>query len=96
MEYDVQYKNGSWEYPNSNFRIIHRLCVNPLYQNQGIAKETLNYIESELKENSVESIRLDVFFDNPYALSLYRKNGYKEVGVANWRKGNFYLMEKHL
>lgn len=24
------------------------------------------------------------------------KNGYKEVGVANWRKGNFYLMEKYL
>ena len=96
MEYDVQYKNGSWEYPDRDFRIIHRLCVNPLYQNQGIAKETLNYIESELKENGVESIRLDVFLENPYALSLYRKNGYKEVGMANWRKGHFYLMEKHL
>ena len=24
------------------------------------------------------------------------KNGYKEVGMANWRKGKFYLMEKHL
>lgn len=96
MEYDVQYKNGSWEYPDSDFRIIHRLCVNPSYQNRGVAKETLNYIERELKDNGVEAIRLDVFLENPYALSLYRKNGYKEVGMANWRKGKFYLMEKHL
>lgn len=95
-EYDVQYKNGSWEYPDSDFRIIHRLCVNPSYQNRGVAKETLNYIERELKDNGVEAIRLDVFLENPYALSLYRKNGYKEVGMANWRKGKFYLMEKYL
>ncbi len=95
-EYDEQYKNGVWKYPNCEYRIIHRLCVNPKYQNQGIASNTLNYIESELRKNGIEAIRLDVYCNNPYALSLYHKNGYEKVGLAKWRKGIFFLMEKHL
>jgi len=93
---DEQYANGAWAYPDSDYCIIHRLCVNPEYQNRGVAKETLNHIEITLREIGTESIRLDVFTNNPYALRLYRGNGYKEVGTAHWRKGTFLLMEKHL
>ena len=95
-ETDEQYANGTWKYSDSEFRVIHRLCVNPAFQNRGVAKETLSHIEKELKAIGVETIRLDVFTGNPFALSLYRKNGYYEVGTANWRKGRFLLMEKHL
>ena len=95
-ECDEQYQNGSWSYPDAEYRIIHRLCVDPKYQNQGIAKEVLDHIENELRQRGVEAIRLDVFCNNPYALSLYRNKGYEEVGTAYWRKGRFYLMEKHL
>lgn len=93
---DKEYKNGAWKYPDSEYRIIHRLCVNPKYQNRGIAKSTLIHIEKELREMGIETIRLDVFSNNPFALSLYQNNGYKKVGNADWRKGRFYLMEKHL
>ena len=95
-DYDEQYSNGKWMYPESDFRIIHRLCVNPAYQNKGVAKRTLEHIESSLRDNGVESIRLDVFTENPFALSLYRKCGYDEVGTTQWRKGKFLLMEKKL
>lgn len=95
-EYDEQYNNGKWKYLDSEYRIIHRLCVNPLFQNKGVAKQALSFVEKELKGEGVETIRLDVFSENPFALSLYQKNGYEEVGIANWRKGKFYLMEKHL
>ena len=95
-ECDEQYQNGVWEKPDSEYRVIHRLCVAPAYQNRGIAKETLDYIENKLRETGVESIRLDVFCNNPFALSLYRNNGYKDVGTASWRKGEFFLMEKCL
>ena len=95
-ECDEQYQNGAWKYPNTEYRIIHRLCVDPKYQNKGVAKETLDHIENELRLVGVESIRLDVFYNNPFALSLYRNRRYKEVGTAEWRKGEFYLMEKHL
>ncbi len=93
---DEEYKNGAWKYPDSEYRIIHRLCVNTKYQNEGIAKRTLLHIEKELREMKVETIRLDVFSNNPAALSLYQNSGYKKVGSAEWRKGRFYLMEKHL
>ena len=95
-ECDEQYQNGKWEYPDSDYRVIHRVCVNPTFQNQGIAKETLFFIEDELRSQGIETIRLDVFCNNPFALSLYRNNGYKEVGIAEWRKGRFLLMEKKL
>lgn len=93
---DEQYANGTWAYPDSNYSIIHRLCVNPKFQNRGVAKETLNNIETTLREAGTESVRLDVFTENPFALKLYRRNGYAEVGTAHWRKGTFLLMEKHL
>lgn len=95
-ECDEQYQNGEWKYPDCEYRVIHRLCVNPKFQNRGIAGAALNHIENELHQNGVESIRLDVFNNNPYALSLYQKYGYEKVGSATWRKGEFSLMEKHL
>lgn len=95
-ESDEQYQNGDWNYPDSECRVIHRLCVNPAYQNRGVAKSTLLHIEEELREAGVETIRLDVFSRNPSALSLYQNNGYEKTGDADWRKGRFYLMEKHL
>jgi len=95
-ECDEAYQNGNWKYPTSEYRVIHRLCVNPKYQNKGVAGSTLKHIENELRTQNIESIRLDVFSENPFALSLYEKNGYKEVGFADWRKGRFFLMEKHL
>ena len=95
-EYDEQYNNGNWKYPNSEYRIIHRLCVNPKYQNRGIAKNTLTHIENELRGSGVETIRLDAYCNNPFALSLYNNNGYEKAGIAELRKGTFFLMEKHL
>ena len=95
-ECDTQYQNGAWKYPDAEYRVIHRLCVDPKHQHRGIAKEALDHIEDELRQLGVEAVRLDVFCGNPYALALYRGNGYEEVGTAIWRKGRFYLMEKHL
>lgn len=94
--YDPEYNDGKWNLDNDNFMIIHRLCVHPDFQNMGIAKNTLLHIEQQLKNDSVDSIRLDVYSKNPYALKLYNSLGYKTVGKAMWRKGLFYLMDKVL
>ncbi len=95
-ECEKEYENGRWRYPDCEYRVIHRLCVNPAYQNKGIAKTTLLHIEKELHKLNVRAIRLDVFSENPFALSLYLNAGYEKVGFADWRKGRFYLMEKQL
>lgn len=95
-ECDEQYLNGSWEYPQATFRVIHRLCVNPKFQKKGVGTSAILHMEEELRADGVEAIRLDVFTLNPYALKMYEKLGFSKVGNAEWRKGSFYLMEKKL
>ena len=96
QESDEQYGNGAWKYPNSEYRVLHRFCVHPRYQHQGLGKAALTHLESELRQAGVESVRLDVFSQNPFALALYRHQGYEAVGFADWRKGRFILMEMRL
>ena len=93
---DEQYNNGNWKYKDSAYSVIHRLCVNPKFQNQDIGRLTLKHIEEILKNKGVETIRLDVFSLNPFALKMYYKQEYIKVGEVHWRKGKFYLMEKTL
>ena len=95
-ECDEEYKNGCRKYTDSRFNVIHRLCVNPLFQNQGIAAKTLEYIENLSKSEGYDSIRLDCFTQNPYSRKLYDKAGYSITGYADWRKGRFELREKKL
>ena len=95
QECEEEYQNGSWKYSNEPFYVLHRLCVNPDFQNRGVAKQTLLHIETELLKNDIHAIRLDAFCNNPYALRLYDSLHYSRVGHANWRKGRFYLMEKY-
>jgi len=95
-ECDEEYENGAWQYPDSSFGVIHRLCVNPKFQNRGVGAETMKHIEEEMKSEGVESVRFDAFTLNPFALRLYDKLGYKKVGYVDFRKGRFVLMEKKL
>lgn len=93
-EYDEQYHNGNWSLATENFKVIHRLCVHPKFQNRGFGKKTLLYIEEVLRQQGIRAIRLDAFSQNPYALKMYNSLGYTAVGEAFWRKGKFFLMEK--
>lgn len=95
-QYDDEYNNGNWKYTDIPFMVIHRLCVDPEYQNQGYAKKIMIYIEDVLRSKGIEVIRLDTFTENPYSLKLYRKLGFTEAGYVHWRKGQFILMEKKI
>ena len=44
-ECDEQYKNGNWKYPDASYKIVHRLCVDPRFQNRGVGRETVKHIE---------------------------------------------------
>ena len=96
QECEEEYENGEWQYKDSSFFIVHRLCVNPLFQGRGIGRKTMELIESFLQSNGIETIRLDAFSQNPTALRMYENLGYKKVGEANWRMGLFYLYEKKI
>lgn len=96
QECDEEYQNGKWKDQAASYYVIHRLCVNPEFQNQGIGKLTMEHIEQEVAAMGIRSIRLDAFAENPYALKLYRKLHYNTVGAVDWRTGRFFLMEKYL
>lgn len=96
QECDEEYAAGNWKYGEEPFYVIHRLCVNPVFQQKGIAKRALLHIEEELVALGVHAIRLDVFSENPFALKLYHNAGFQKVGYVDWRKGRFYLMEKQM
>ena len=92
QECEDEYKNGKWKHADQPFCVIHRLCVNPVFQNRGIGRTTMQYIENEVLSRRIQTIRLDVFAKNPFALKLYDNLGYSSVGYADWRQGKFYLM----
>ncbi|MBQ4378792.1 MAG: GNAT family N-acetyltransferase [Treponema sp.] len=92
-ECDEEYKKADWQF-SGDYRVIHRLCVHPDFQNHGIARKTLEHIEKQAATLGAKSLRLDVFSQNPFSLKLYERAGYHKTGEANWRKGLFYLMEK--
>lgn len=96
QESDEDYKNGTWACPERAYFVLHRLCVNPAFQNRGVAAKTMQYIEEMLRNKEIQAIRLDVFSKNPYSQKLYARAGYVRTGTADWRKGRFYLMEKYI
>ena len=95
-EYDPEYLKADWECNGETACIIHRLCVSPEVQNRGIGKNVLSHIENQLQNTGFKFVRLDVFSENPYAISMYENSGYVRCGYADWRKGRFWLMEKKL
>lgn len=96
QEYDEEYNYASWNSNTSKFYVLHRLCVHPDFQHQGIATKTVQHIEAQALKDGMEDLRLDVYSQNPYSLKLYARAGFVKTGEANWRKGLFYLMEKTL
>ena len=95
-ECNREYENGAWKYPHVPHYIIHRLCVDPAFQGQGLGKQAMEHMESQVISLGAGAVRLDAFMENPSALGFYRKLGYDIVGYAQWRKGSFCLMEKYL
>lgn len=93
-KFDEEYRYGCWKY--DRFAVVHRLCVDPIYQHQKVGKGTMTKIEELLRTEGIQSIRLDTFSLNPYALKMYEALGYQKTGEVNFRKGLFYLLEKSL
>lgn len=93
---DEEYAAGDWNFLNGRIAVIHRLCVHPVFQDAGIGKRTIQLAEEILASQGYAAIRLDSFLENPKALRLYRRLGYRPAGTVRFRKGKFQLFEKML
>lgn len=79
--------------------VIYTFVVHPDYSNQGIGSGLLNFAEELAKEQGVESLRLDVYFNNLPAIHVYEKNGFEyidtvDLGLEEYGLKWFKLYEK--
>jgi len=90
------YEAAAWRYAEPVFAVLHRLCVHPDVQGQGVSRKAMDYLEQLVRSRGIRAIRLDVFPQNPAALHLYESRGFVKAGEITYRKGLFYLYEKKL
>ncbi|MDC7243181.1 MAG: GNAT family N-acetyltransferase [Sphaerochaetaceae bacterium] len=77
-ENDQAYKEISWKKNNS--LVIHRVIVNPAYQNLGIGKELFSLAYRIGKLNGYESIKVDTHPENNKMQGLIISQGYNYRG----------------
>jgi len=78
--------------------VVHRLCVAPSFQGQGIAKQLMSFCEKMALKQGYASIRLDAYSGNPKAVGLYERLGYQKVGSVTFPRRDlpFFCFEKIL
>lgn len=78
--------------------VVHRLCVDPSFQGQGIAKELMSFGEKLAIKRGYAGIRLDAYSGNPKAVGLYERLGYQKAGSVSFPRRDlpFYCFEKIL
>jgi GNAT superfamily N-acetyltransferase len=78
--------------------VVHRLCVDPAYQGNGIGSGLMDFAEENAKQNAYVSIRLDTYTGNPRAVRLYERRGYRKAGQIYFPRRTlpFFCFEKIL
>ncbi|MBE6082904.1 GNAT family N-acetyltransferase [Sporanaerobacter sp. PP17-6a] len=91
---EPEYKSVNWANTKGKICVIHRFCVEPVFQRRGIGNKTLLSAEDYIMKKRYSSIRLDAFTENLSALNFYKRNGYVFRGQVVFRKGIFNCYEK--
>ena len=82
------------EWTGSDFLVIHKMIIDPLFENQGHGKFAMNFAEELSALKKKDSLRLDCFQKNLRANRFYQGFGYVIKGETLFRKGMFNLYEK--
>lgn len=93
---DPLWKDLDWDTAGDPAAVVHRLMVHPSQQGRGLAKQFMLHAETVARGMGCRSIRLDSFLQNPAAMALYPRLGYRRTGTATMRKGPFAGFEKLL
>jgi GNAT superfamily N-acetyltransferase len=93
---DPLWKDLDWSSAGDPAAVVHRLMVHPSQQGRGIARSFMLHAEAVARTMGCRSIRLDSFLQNPAAMALYTRLGYRPTGTAQMRKGPFAGFEKLL
>ena len=78
------YADGAWEYPASDneVMVLHTLVVDPDKAGKGIGPAFVDFYEQCAGENGCNYLRMDTNARNDRARNMYKKLGYKEIGIV--------------
>jgi len=95
---DEEYQAINWKFNDRKVLVIHRLMVDPKFQNKGYAKQIMDFAETFARKNQYSSIRLDTYTQNKISFEFYKKRNYVLRGNVFFtgRKDPFYCLEKEL
>lgn len=76
------YHGVSWEYETDDVCVLHTLVISPSAFRRGLGRAFVEFYESWAKEHGFYELRIDTNVKNAGARAMYRKLGYKEIGVV--------------
>ena len=85
-----------WQIPAQNPCVFSRIGVHVAYQNRGLAKQTVRYMEEEMRLAGYDAARMLVSPANEKALCAYRSCGYQECGSTRMYEEDWLCFEKKL
>lgn len=93
-----KFAEADWTDKSDGFRLIYRLGISPEYQNQGLAKKMMDYLEELAINENATSIRLGALSTYEKVVQFYLKRDYKirDEKLFPVSKMSYYLMEKLL
>ncbi len=79
-----EYALTEWEHPAPDDRILvlHTLTVDPAAQGRGIARRFVGFYEEMGRKAGRPFLRMDTNEKNAAARAMYKKLGYREVGIV--------------
>ena len=97
------YETGAWQYPAENHEVmvLHTLVINPAAAGHGYGRAFVAFYEDHARQNGCRALRMDTNVKNARARAMYKKLGYREIGVISTvfngiRGVHLVLLEKAL
>ena len=78
------YKNGNWNYEVSDneIMVLHTLVIDPMLTGKRYGKSFVEFYESYALSQGCHYLRMDTQAKNENARAMYKKLGYKEIGIV--------------
>ena len=97
---DVYY-GAPWEHETDAVCVLHTLVISPQATGKGYGRAFVEFYERWAMEHGLPELRIDTNARNIIARAMYRKMGYKEIGIVpttfNGIPGvDLVLLEKNL
>lgn len=81
---DEEYRTVPWQSEADKVLVVHRLAVDPRFQQKGVAGKLMDFAENKAAEENYAAIRLDTYSNNPAAIHLYEGRGYAKKGQVHF------------